>query len=287
MLTTSELTDALSVETASAPVNRDRLDQVRGRVAARRRRRAIGSAMTTLAIIAVVALVVIPQLDDKGNAVQPATPTPTPAVTGDVAALPDYRLGSRLVAQGAHVGSDSFTVPFTATNNHLTFTVDCYVPGTRDGDTASVMLNFDLNGISQGGGSCQGNKKYFGADPASSSVSGPTGNAAVTPGQPATLVVSFSQTVPDQSRVRVGIYEQVPLASYQFPPAPDPLPALEPTENVYPYIHVHPLVFLSAGPLPGLVEPLAHPVLVQGSWTKTSPLSAGCGSTERPWPPGR
>ena len=92
----------------------------------------------------------------------------------------------------AHVGSDSFTVPFTASDNQLTITVDCYVPGTRDGDPGHAMLNFDLNGISRVG-NVPGRQEVLRRRRRNSAVPGPTANPAVTPGQPATLVVSFSQ----------------------------------------------------------------------------------------------
>lgn len=212
MLTTNELREQLASDAEAAPPNIDRTSQVRRRVSAHRRRRALGSGIASLTVLAVAALVVLPQLGDDPQTVPPASPSPS--ATAD-APLPDFRFGGLLIAQAEHVGSAPFTVPFTPSNRNIMFTVDCYVPGA--GDDGHVMVRFDVNDQPQGAMSCDGTSSFTGG-----STYGPAvgGTDAVDPGQPASLLVKFEKPVSDQSRVRVGVYEMVPLASYHFPPPP-------------------------------------------------------------------
>lgn len=266
MLTTDELRDLLAADVAAPPHNIDRTSQVRGRVSATRRRRAVASGLATIAVVAVASLVVVPRLGGHEPTVTPVTPSPsTPADTP----LPDYDLGGVLIAQSQNIGSGTFRVPFTAMNKHLSFTVDCYVPGHGDGAT---MVSIELNGIPLTSMPCNESGQFSGS---SSFNQEPAGVDAVKPGHPGFLLVSFGKPVPEQSRVRIGIYEQVPLASYPFPDAPDPLPALDLYGNLLPPNgHQFPLTLVSAGQLPA--GP-AHRVRVgpTGTWSGTVTLNKG------------
>jgi hypothetical protein len=267
MLTTNELRDQLAADVESAPRNVDRTSQVRRRVTLHRRRRAIGSGVASLTVLAVAALVVIPQLGDDSQTVPPAAPSPSP--TAD-AALDDYQFGGLLIAQGEHTGSEPFTVPFTASNRNVMFTVDCYVPGA--GDDGHVVVSFVVNDQPQGAMSCDENDHFTGGNSFGPAVGG---TDAVHPGRPGSVVVSFDTPVSALSRVRIGVYERVPLASYQFPEAPDPLPPLDQYGNLLPREHKHPLVVVSAGPLPR--EDAGEPVIVgpTGTWSGTFVLNHG------------
>jgi hypothetical protein len=133
------------------------------------------------------------------------------------------------------------------------------------------MVSFDLNGSSVGAMSCQNSNQFF---VGSSFSQEPGGLDEVDPGQPGALRVFFAKPVSDQSRVRIGIYEQVPLASYDFPDAPNPLPALELYGNLLPREHNHPLVLVSAGPL---TADAGEPVIVgpNSSWSADVTLNHG------------
>ena len=280
MLTTNELTEALTVEAAAAPTNPGRLGQVHGRVTVRRRRRAAAAALASVGVI-VAAAVIVPNLGAGPDRTLPVTPSPS--ATGDIP-LPEYHLGGRLIAQEEHTGGEAFAMQFTPSSAQLMFTVDCYVPGEDAQDGIDLrMVELDVNGAPVGRVSCSGGPEFTGAN---TFTPEPASLSSVSPGTATSLRVTLNgRKAPAATRLRVGVYAGVPRPDYPFPAAPDPLPELEPYANLDPALATRPLDLVSAGPLPTISYP-ATIVGPTGRWSETFTPTHGLTITSQMAAPG-
>ncbi|HYN74770.1 MAG TPA: hypothetical protein VEV13_01080 [Candidatus Limnocylindria bacterium] len=265
MLTTHELKDALATETVAAPTNLDRLAQVHGRVTVGRRQRAAAAGLASIAILAVGLSVVIPLLDPATTA---TSPNAQPSKSSDVP-LPEYRSGGRLVAQVERVGSEGLAVTFSPSTKALSFAVDCHIPGVGP---KSAMATIAIDGVSVGRVSCQGDANFSSFSGANLYTPDPAAFGEMPLGEAVQLTLTYPEAGSATSRARIGVYEQVPRADYQFPPAPSPLPTLEPPDGTF-IIGSLPLVGISAGPPPAGATSTV--VGANGSWSGTVSLVGG------------
>ncbi len=241
MLTTDELRAQLSHDAAEIPTNAGRLDQVHGRVSKRRRHRA--QLTGALAVVAIgAAVVVLPQVLPGSSDDVPTIPAVSPNGSTPLA---EYRAGGHLIAQTEARGPEGVDLVFTPSNKHLMFVIDCYLPGIP----AKTMVDISIDGEPVSATSC-GQEPTFGG---ASSFTPPTLDG-LTPGKASVLTLTYPAGASPLSQARVGIYEAVPVADYPFPPAPDPLPAVDPYANLIPSEQQSPVAVCSAGPLKGVQD---------------------------------
>jgi len=217
---------------SAVPLRLGRLAEVDGRVRrVRRRRSAAGASMVALGLVASAVLV-------GHRAGSPPAPT---AASGP--SIPTYRSGGRLVASVVSHDANGVALTFTPTSLDLQLFSGCASSrsssesptgsartSSRSGaDETTVQIT--VNGAPLGGGGCD-------AVPALTSLASgmrPESWAAlgVRVGQP--MTVGYSAVPgkhPNATTWAMAVYQDVPVESYVFPPAPAPLPTVDPAGSM-------------------------------------------------------
>lgn len=190
-----------------------RMAGVRARVSATRRRRAVAGA--TLVVLALVGIVyaVLPRF---GPPPEPAVPTRS---------LPEYRYGTRLLAQAwGDLPSTSVTIRFVPKSLDLTLFTQCDI-----GQNKRLLIDVTVNGRSM----------YDENRSCGDVTSTEWSSFGVVPGQPSviTLTVAGEQgeskswpppllPLPASGTFVVGMGEAVQVSEYPFPPRPQTLEKL-------------------------------------------------------------
>ncbi|MDX3663137.1 hypothetical protein PV646_38080 [Streptomyces sp. ID05-26A] len=204
-----------------------RMAGVRARVAATRRRRAVaGVAAVVLALVGIV-YAVLPRPDVL----------PEPAVPPR--SMPEYQLGTRLIAQGwGDLPSTTVTVRFVPRSLDLTIFTQCEA-GTDERLLISTSINGHPMAERNSCGHASRPLNWTGLD--------------VVPGQPSVITLTvngkqgdFDKTgdlevlpLPANGTFAIGIGEAMPVSEYPFPPRPQTLATI-------PLTHPRPVVELNS-----------------------------------------
>jgi len=159
-----------------------------------------------------------------------AGPTPSPtAISGP--SIPTYRSGGRLVASVVSHDANGVALTFTPTSLDLQLFTGCTSSISSAAGQDDITVQTTVNGSPLGGGGCD-------AVPALTSLASgmrPESWAAlgVRLGQPMTLGYSAAPGKhPNATTWAMAVYQDVPVESYVFPPAPSPLPSVDPAGSM-------------------------------------------------------
>jgi hypothetical protein len=225
----SDLTEVLRdhAQPSDTVVNA-RLAGVRAKVAASRRRRAVGAAACVVLALVGVVYAVIPR---SGWSSEPAL---------HVRSFPEYQLGTRLAGQAwADVPSSSVALRFVPTTLDFKVFVKCDV-----GKNVDMDVKVEVNGKAFRSGGCGGatgvgNWGAWGVE---------IGKAVLITMTVRDEVVDYSQmspvtmAMPSSGTFGLGVGEAVPVDEYPFPPRPETLEAMPP-------FYTEPAVVVSADPV--------------------------------------
>lgn len=216
-------------ESDDVPVlSESRIDGIRRRVTAARRRRTVG----TLVVVAAVALAIgLPRLATGSHGSVPA------AVPTAVDGFPLWAEGGKVIGtRTGPLSTGSVSLPVTFSRLDYGFVVDSRCTFAEPDTNLAVLLSVSVNGTELYQSSC-GSGQIEPGDPAV------LANASLKVGVPAvvTLTAVYAQlsdtgyvtptrvTVPDGT-IAMAVRQRVPFEDYPLPPRPDPLPRFDPAQ---------------------------------------------------------
>ncbi|HKD96900.1 MAG TPA: hypothetical protein VKB69_04785 [Micromonosporaceae bacterium] len=215
-------------ETDAVPVLAEsRIDGVRRKVAAARRRQVAGTfaAVVLLAAGAVTGVAYLP----RGTTGRVASPSPI----GPVAGFPEWANGGHLLAADEVRLRKGATISLTVTPERLALGYEMRC--SSDATVALVQVFWTVNGHQLPGGSCAGNNgsvipnedvwARYGLRPGHRATFTATVIGAIAG---PTVFADPGQQVPmPKGTLAAAVRQRVPFDEYQFPPRPDPLPTLD------------------------------------------------------------
>ncbi|MFU8870779.1 hypothetical protein [Micromonospora sp. SL4-19] len=210
-----QVLDERSDGSAEHVMHHARLQGVRTRVVARRRRRiATWATCAVVALAGIAAAAVVPGL----RADVTPTPADTPSPVRTIEGFPEYANGARVVAaKSAALPERRIELTIVPSTLDLVFFSRC------DGSGATIQLQkkLSVNGHDLLSGSCHGTSRPAGWD-----------GLDVAVGRPATFVMTitgaqrFDETgdaqvsIPDTGSFGLAIGERIPFEQYPLPPRP-------------------------------------------------------------------
>lgn len=251
-------------ESDDVPVlSESRIDGIRRRVTAARRRRAVG---TLVALAAVAAAIGLPHL---AQGPRHAAPAADPAT---VDGFPTWAEGGKVIGTRSgklSTGSVSLLVTFSRLDHG--FVIDSRCTFAQPDANLAVLLSVSVNGTELYQTAC-GSSHIVPGDPAV------LANASLKVGVPAvvTLTSVYAQlsdtgyvgptraTIPDGT-IAMAVRQRVPFEDYPLPPRPKPLPPFDPARLVLEGGATAPLATATSGS-----DPL-DPVTTTVDWPSVAP----------------